>query len=384
MFEKDQFNFGTHWGAWGDWQPRPGTTVLLLFALMAIGTIFSLALEAVLGSADHPIIRGFSIGALPMLLGIAALALREARRSLPMQILLLLFGYSTLSLLTFLFSAGAIASAIAETTLTLNWTLVAWGWALLALTGFLFLPRVRLSLARFLPIDASDFAHAYALSMGVAMVSLSTLSLIPFGEPFIYQIPADDIQVQSALERNVSLLATAIWSVPAVFLAVGFSRSLNLRETCARLGFQPITSKHLLWPVLFSILMVGAGIGLGNLIEWVWGALGIPITDAERFAEFAALPLHPLGMLLLGISAGVSEEMFVRGVLQPRLGLVFSNVLFAAAHAFQYATDGLLVVFLLGLAFGVIRERFGLIPAIATHALYNFILLLIGTFANIG
>ena len=341
-----------------------------------------MAIESLLGVTDNPIVKGFGLGAMPLVLGLAALALRESRQNIPLRILLLILGYAVMALLSLFFVAGA--SAESESPLIENWILAAWGLALLAMTGLLYLPKIRMFQSRFLPIDATDFAHAYASAMGVAIISLSAFSLVPFGEPIIYQIPAEEIVTQTALERNVSLLATAVWSIPAVLLAVGFGRSLNLRESLARLGLQRLTANDLLFPVLLSILLVGVGIGLGNLIELVWGVLGIPVTDAERFAEFAALPTHPLGMLLLGISAGISEEMFVRGVLQPRLGLVYSNLLFTTAHAFQYATDGLLVVLFLGFAFGFIRKRYGLLPAIATHALYNFTLLLFSNFTNIG
>ena len=40
----------------------------------------------------------------------------------------------------------------------------------------------------------------------------------------------------------------------------------------------------------------------------------------------------------------------MRGVLQPRLGILLSNLLFTAMHAYQYNWDGLLSVFASGLA----------------------------------
>jgi len=311
----------------------------------------------------------------------AALGLREARHNLPVRVLLLLCGYTALLLL----SAAATIVTMEETAPTLDpWGLGVGGLAILVLSGLLFLPAVRSFAARFLPIDAGDFAHAFAVAMSVAVVALTLLSLASFDEPFLYRLPVEEGAGQSDLGRNVSLLTTMILSVPAGLLAVGFSRSLNLQESLTRLGFTALTRRRLLSPLPLTVLLVGASIGIGYLIEQTWQSLGIPVTDMERFAEIAGLPWHPWGMLLLGMSAGVSEELLGRGLMQPRLGLVFSNLLFTAAHAFQYATDGLLVVLVLGFAFGIIRERYGLLPAIATHALYNFILLLLSTFTEIG
>jgi len=51
--------------------------------------------------------------------------------------------------------------------------------------------------------------------------------------------------------------------------------------------------------------------------------------------------------LLLGLSAGVGEEISVRGALQPRLGLFMSSLLFASLHV-QYSWIGMLVILGLG------------------------------------
>ena len=385
MVERNPSLLAAHWTSWGNWQPSLRTTSLILFALLASGAAATSGIEAVQGIEDHSVVGAFGVGVLPLLLGVAAIAIRESRNSLPLRILLLVFGYAILALMILtIASAASLGAEPLELSLTSLGTWGAWGLVVMVTSSLLFLPRMRILLAQVLPINANDFAHAYALALGLAAVFLSMLSLVPFGEPFIYQIPTGDIATQGPISRNVTLLATAVSSFPAVLLAVGFSKSRNLRKSLARLGFQPLTRNRILLPLLFSALLVGAGIGLGELIEKVWLALGIPVTDSESFAEFAQLPSHPLGMLLLGISAGVSEEMFVRGVMQPRLGLLFSNLLFTSAHAFQYATDGLLVVLILGFAFGIIRERYGLLPAIATHALYNFILLMLSTLAGVG
>jgi len=44
-------------------------------------------------------------------------------------------------------------------------------------------------------------------------------------------------------------------------------------------------------------------------------------------------------MLLLGLSAGIGEEITLRGALQPKLGLALTSLLFAALHV-QYSWYG--------------------------------------------
>ncbi|MCX7861282.1 MAG: hypothetical protein N2385_14415 [Chloroflexus sp.] len=40
--------------------------------------------------------------------------------------------------------------------------------------------------------------------------------------------------------------------------------------------------------------------------------------------------------MVIGVTAGLGEELGVRGVLQPRLGIWLSNLFFTSLHAFQY------------------------------------------------
>ena len=82
------------------------------------------------------------------------------------------------------------------------------------------------------------------------------------------------------------------------------------------------------------------------------------------------------GALVVGVCAGLGEELLVRGVLQPRLGLLLSNALFTAMHAGQYGWDMLLVIFFVGTAFGLVRKYRSTISALV-HGLYDAVLILL-------
>ena len=79
-----------------------------------------------------------------------------------------------------------------------------------------------------------------------------------------------------------------------------------------------------------------------------------------------------------GLSAGVVEELFFRGLLQPRVGLVFATVLFACAHL-SYDQPFLLVgVSLLSVAYGLlVRWRQSLWAAMVAHFVFDAIQLLV-------
>jgi membrane protease YdiL (CAAX protease family) len=80
----------------------------------------------------------------------------------------------------------------------------------------------------------------------------------------------------------------------------------------------------------------------------------------------------------LALSAGVVEEVFFRGFLQPRIGILGSTAVFALAHL-SYGQPFLLVgITLLSLFYGLlVRWRQSVWAAIAAHAVFDLVQLLI-------
>jgi len=92
----------------------------------------------------------------------------------------------------------------------------------------------------------------------------------------------------------------------------------------------------------------------------------------QEMGQLIAGDLNLAASILLGVSAGVGEELLVRGALQPRAGLFWASVLFACGHV-QYTWFGMLTILLLGLALGFVRARANTTTAIVVHALYDMI-----------
>ena len=82
--------------------------------------------------------------------------------------------------------------------------------------------------------------------------------------------------------------------------------------------------------------------------------------------------------LLISLSAGVAEELFFRGYLQPRLGILPSTLFFVAAHAGYGRPFMLLGVCLLSLLYGLLsRWRGNIWAAISAHFLFDALQLLV-------
>jgi membrane protease YdiL (CAAX protease family) len=92
----------------------------------------------------------------------------------------------------------------------------------------------------------------------------------------------------------------------------------------------------------------------------------------QRVSQLIASGLTPAQMLMLGLSAGIGEEITLRGALQPRLGLLLTSLLFAALHI-QYSWFGMGVIFSFGLLLGFLRNRTSTTVVMAIHTLYDVV-----------
>jgi membrane protease YdiL (CAAX protease family) len=130
---------------------------------------------------------------------------------------------------------------------------------------------------------------------------------------------------------------------------------------------------------------VGIGFGLG-LLAWPALLLGLVLVAAVLFALGVqnVLPSKPPALIVwiaelpvalkvaVALSAGVVEEAFFRGFLQPRTGIAVSTLLFVLAHLSYDQPFMLVGITLLSLFFAaLVHWRQNLWPAIAAHFLFD-------------
>lgn len=165
------------------------------------------------------------------------------------------------------------------------------------------------------------------------------------------------------------LVAQLIGLVTLGLAGVGLYLKRDLRATLERLGLTRMTARHWLWAA-FGLAAV-AGVNLG--MEWIERHQFPALAAADDAAtRMIAAHLSLGATIVLGICAGVGEEITVRGALQPRLGLLLSSLLFASGHV-QYTWFGVLTVGLLGVSLGFIRQRSNTTTAMIVHALYDIL-----------
>lgn len=247
------------------------------------------------------------------------------------------------------------------------------------ISATLLITPVRRRLAHVIPIDPDSFVHTIALLAVVPIGALCFVPLAVLGAPPLLSLVGQLTEANSGRDTAGLIrdqLYGLIWTIPATILAVGYGVRRNLREALARLGLVRPSWRQVIGAVVLAVFLALAMQFIGTGLDWLWKQLGWPVTNDEAFGELISFAFNPIGAVVLGISAGLGEELAVRGVLQPRLGLLLSNLFFTSLHALQYNWDALLVVFLVGTICGLVRKYNNTTTAAIVHGTYNFSLIM--------
>jgi membrane protease YdiL (CAAX protease family) len=131
-----------------------------------------------------------------------------------------------------------------------------------------------------------------------------------------------------------------------------------------------------LWGAAAAVPLLGSFV---SMLTWPVG----PLVRLKRFCEQEVVPLFAKSywseLALISVSAGVSEEMLFRGLLQASFaqwwgvawGLVLASMLFGFLHPISWAY--IVINILLGFYYGLVWDRSGnLLTVMVTHTLFDF------------
>ena len=226
----------------------------------------------------------------------------------------------------------------------------------------------------------SDPVIFFALWMFVVVLAQNVVSLLSF----VYAPEAvgaaltagGRISVSFAIINQLPLLVIGV-------LGVGFGVRRNFRETLARLGYGPITLRQLgvvavfvaaalafnfAADALFRILQPGLYEQVGEITGTTQSPVGLSLASALLFAT------------VIGLGAAAGEETLFRGAVQPALGIVAASVLWASLHVQYGPSISVIYIFLLSIAFGILRNRINTTATFIAHAAHNFLAVLLAYF----
>jgi CAAX protease family protein len=241
------------------------------------------------------------------------------------------------------------------------------------LVAFCLVGAVASALTLFRPFTAALaarlFRHApstHTVRLAARMVFLCFLFALPgwFAVRRMFESLGDQI---GSLIDSSTLGTGLIGYVLLAFASVGLLLARDRRQAFERLGIGPIGARQ--------VLVIAIGVGILFALNGSADALqkrffhALWIQD-QRMSEAIGGSLSLAGTIALGLSAGIGEEITMRGALQPRLGVIGTALVFASLHV-QYSWYGMIVIFVLGCLLGTIRNRTNTTVAMAVHALYD-------------
>jgi membrane protease YdiL (CAAX protease family) len=118
---------------------------------------------------------------------------------------------------------------------------------------------------------------------------------------------------------------------------------------------------------LVSLLGLGAVLSALDALGWYHAE------ESELVPQIQAL-LTPAVVFAVPMIAAVTEEVYFRGLLQPRIGMIASSALFGLVHAGYGTALQIVAPFLLGLLFAYLYQRTrSLWAPIAAHFSFDFV-----------
>lgn len=216
--------------------------------------------------------------------------------------------------------------------------------------------------------NPDSMTHTLGLVLGIGLVIYTGATYVQVG----------------GLEGLAVILEEAPLSIPIVvltglaytcigLLGAGLFVRRSPREVAQRLGLR---RPH--WQDLVLGGLVGAALfAFFTSLAVLWVLLADPDILRQQTSAMEQITLAFSGSLLAGfllaLSAGISEEILYRGLLQPVYGVFLTSALFALSHVQYTLTPAWLVIFGVGVGFALLRKYLSTTAAIVAHFVYNFL-----------
>jgi membrane protease YdiL (CAAX protease family) len=228
--------------------------------------------------------------------------------------------------------------------------------------GAILVPAVRRAVSRLVPIDPGSALDATAL------VLIAILLGFQLGNQLGSDVLADQAHFGPAL-RPLDLIVQEIPFLLAAFLGVGVFIRRDPGQAMERLGLV----RPALWQIGLALAAAGLFVAFSSGVDALSQALTPDIARKVNTANqrlFGQLG-DPVGIATIALSAGICEEIFFRGALQPRVGLVLTSITFAAVHTQYGLSLDVMAVFVLSLGLGALRRIANTTTTIVCHVVYN-------------
>lgn len=226
--------------------------------------------------------------------------------------------------------------------------------------------RVAAALTPFDPNSATDMSGlCVVLSVTLGYFTLSLVNNSPEN-------------INQSVDNSYLIVQVAAY-IALAYAAVGLGFRRTFAEATSRLGLHRPSQRT----VLIAIGFVGLALVISAIASGLTAAIQPDVSDKiqQSLQNMTSDVQNPVGAVILGLSAGIGEEIFFRGALQPRFGIGLTSVLFAVLHTqygFSVTSVGILGI---GILLGYERKKYGTPASMTTHAIYNILSVLALTYS---
>jgi membrane protease YdiL (CAAX protease family) len=238
----------------------------------------------------------------------------------------------------------------------------------LSVGSLVFIPWIRKQIAKRIPTNPDHVVHTLSLSLSTLLILQYHVVLVMGIEEFGNSFPAG---------HNHAAELIYLWTQEILFLilaliGVGWLTRRKLKECLSRLGIVKPDGKTVLLGIGFGAILFVMGFFLEELSSYT-GFLVDPEVNELTKKIYGPLVSSIPGMISIGLAAGLGEEALFRGALQPRFGIGLTSILFTIIHANYGFSIITVIVFLLALTLGFLRNRYSTTLTMIAHASYNII-----------
>lgn len=223
------------------------------------------------------------------------------------------------------------------------------------------LAPVRRLASRVLPVDPDSPLDATALAFTLVVAgsqiglqaTTNVLATVAAGAP---ETPLDQV-------------LTELPFLLGALLGVGLGMRRRPRAVLERLGVTVPQG----WQILLGIACAGAfyAFGLGAEAAQRWLTPEVAARVGSATGQLYRGVDTPFGVLTIALVPAICEETLFRGALQPRLGLIWTAIVFALLHTqYGFSIDELAVL-ILAFGLGLLRRFTNTTTSIVCHAIYN-------------
>ena len=243
------------------------------------------------------------------------------------------------------------------------------GYLLLVLGAVTLLPMiksVRRLFGRLTPLDPNSIVDISGLILLLWIVVIAGASLLT----------VDLAAVAEQVNVTVADAVVNVIAYPVIALClVGIFVTRGWRESVKRLGLEPLTPRQIGIAIALVVPLLAVSVGLDYVGRALQPELYAQLEGVVR--AMSSNVTNPVVAFVLAFSAGIGEEILMRGAIQPRYGIALTALVFAILHTqygLTFAVAGILVV---GVVLGYERKWINTTACIVTHGAYNTVAFLL-------